>query len=203
MCATWISLALFDLADIIREHTHIHTHIYHVDPCLTLPYGCKWSKILYLTLRFLQRKAALHLRGIHIKMSPAESNCSPAPLISLRWSSCHAARVGVCECGKEEDGERSPEENWPYGMADITSLNKRLMPKAHKGRAEERQGEETGGERKISSTFKMTVIWKIKNSNKIIQCNLVPTSDIELKPLMAKWLINWLQNKLVQRKVGL
>lgn len=90
-------------------HTHTHAHHHHLDPSLTMPYGCEWSKILYLTLRFLQRKAALHLREIHIKMSPAESNCSPAPLISLRWSSCHAARVWVCECGKkkkEEDGER-------------------------------------------------------------------------------------------------
>ena len=36
----------------------------------------------------------------------------------------------------ERERERSPEEYWPYGMVDITSLNKRLMPQAKRGWAE-------------------------------------------------------------------
>lgn len=81
----------------------VYTH--HVGPCLAMPYGCKWSKIPYLTLRFLQRKAVQHWRGIHIKKSPAESNCSPAPLISLRWSSCHAVRVWGCVWVQKKKGK--------------------------------------------------------------------------------------------------
>ncbi len=90
----------------------------------------------------------LRWRGIHIKKSPAESNCSPAPLISLRWSSCHAVRwcvyMCVCRKGNRRGGkrERSPEEYWSYGMVDITSLNKRLMPQAQRGWAEKEETDE-------------------------------------------------------------
>lgn len=64
-------------------------------------------------------------------------------------------------------GKRSPEENWPYGMVDIKSLNKRLMPKAHKDWAEEMEGEETEGERKKYPSFffffKMTVCYHLED----------------------------------------
>lgn len=68
-------------------------------------------------------------------------------------------------------GKRSPEENWPYGMVDITSLNKRLIPKAHKDWAEEMEGEETEGERKKypSFFFKMTVCYHLEDKKSLIK----------------------------------
>lgn len=147
-------------------------HTYHV--CAAVPYGSNWSRIPYLALRFLQRKAELRWSGIRIKNSPAECNCSPAPLISFKMELllccvrvCVCMHVGVCVCGcvhvcvwvgeckKRKWGrvrDRNPEEYWPYGTLDITSLNKRLMPQAHRGRAEKMETD-----RKTFFTFRMTL----------------------------------------------
>lgn len=79
----------------------------------------------------------------------------------------------VCMCAKKRGieggrgGKRSPEEYWSYGMVDITSLNKRLMPQAQRGWAEKNGKRKQTRRLETFFTFKMTlsaIIWKIEKT---------------------------------------
>lgn len=158
-----INFASFDLAVI-------HTQ---TKPCWsktrTSPYGSKWSKILYLTLRFLQRVAALHSKGIHIKCLQLNLIAPLLPSFSQRWSSplCYVCvgmstwlwegvggKRGESGEGERRTEERKTEEYWPCGVVDIASLNKRLMPRADKVWAEnERKGNRRGEQLRSENFF--------------------------------------------------
>lgn len=111
-CAIWISFALFDLAEIFEAQAYTHAILVHASPC----HMAVNDQRSYIWLwEFSREKQALHWRGIHIKNSPAESNCSPASLISLRWSSCHAVRVWVCV-------KKRKEKRNPRGLRNISPI---------------------------------------------------------------------------------